>query len=865
MNGLISLAQPDGSARRPPWSAAIQLTTAFFFLVLCCFSARSDADQVDVGRDVVRFDAGSSGSELEPGAAELNLDTSYTPSQGYGWTQAPRESFARPELSRSRSPMTIDGVVGQRLGFRADVAPGVWFLTLWVDAEREGTGTPTLLIQGRQQPLGWQEFRPSDEPNHSLPRIYRVFHGKAVVRSAGISFELIGRGGDVRLLGISLIRQVKSTKPIHRQLLRQLADAGSYKSDTSLDELASQVKESLRLNPADAFLALWLERLELLAAADRYSSMRGWEWADQETGLGMFERLTQAVMLSDALLSTDEEHASPLTERALFIRGRLLYWLGEEWLGGHEMADGKRDLKTLYARHPDDKLLAMYNGEKIDLPEKCDCLETTADAPAWSIAEREALCRMRQIAHWWVNHRQIANGELGGKLGDDVEILRWWAPLILSGDETAKRGWKKLADGVWQSKHVHDGYAGQMRDVEHAAEFVADTAPMMVLISDEPTYVDRLKRSARHFDNLWTGRTAKGHRFFRSAWFNSSEVLAEEPRGRDLEYNSRAVQAVRYLAWCRRDPEVIRPLHEWSLAWVNAALRTDKGKPKGIIPASVRFSDEAINGDEPNWYRANMYWRYFDWDHFCGSVMLDQLLFTYTLTKDRQLLEPMFLALDLIHSEEDGLVRTNGSSLEEGSRAWAAEKLIQSELLWSVVEQWRFLSGDSRWDDLIMRHGTPYGRYRISGEESHLVEGLDRLLENVRYNTPLKTSEPIHTDRVYAPGYEQLKAMLTGDGIWANLSPYFAVSWEKTDEDFTALVSETGRDRLGVRLYSFAPEERQIAMRIWQLAPGKYRLIVNSGEGEPQEKLITVAERGQRIPITLPARRELSIRLEQLD
>ena len=153
----------------------------------------------------------------------------------------------------------------------------------------------------------------------------------------------------------------------------------------------------------------------------------------------------------------------------------------------------------------------------------------------------------------------------------------------------------------------------------------------------------------------------------------------------------------------------------------------------------------------------------------------------------------MFLALDLIQSEEGELIQTKGYSLKEGSRAWAADKLIHSDLFWSVVEQWRFLSGDSRWDDLIMRHGTPYSRYRISGDENHLLEGLDHLLENVRYNTPLKTTEPIHTDRVYAPGYEHLKAMLTGDGIWASISPYYAVSWEKTDEDFTGAGERDGQ------------------------------------------------------------------------
>lgn len=38
----------------------------------------------------------------------------------------------------------------------------------------------------------------------------------------------------------------------------------------------------------------------------------------------------------------------------------------------------------------------------------------------------------------------------------------------------------------------------------------------------------------------------------------------------------------------------IKLLHEWSKTWRDLALRTDKG----IIPPSVRYPDEAINGDE---------------------------------------------------------------------------------------------------------------------------------------------------------------------------------------------------------------------------------------------------------------------------
>lgn len=755
--------------------------------------------------------------------------------------------------------MTIDGVAGPRLGFRADVEHGTWHVALWVEVEPAGAKCPRVIVQGKEVETGWQATSPNPEPRGSPEEIFRVYQGVAVAGAEGISLELVGQGDDVRLLGLSLIRQSDPASPEDRELYAAIATAGSLHSTASLDELLKQIEKSQRQQPCVPFAALWRQRLELLAAAEGLYSMRGWERSEEPTGMGMFDRLNQARMLLDGLLGADMRQADLLTDRALFLRGRLLYWLGEEHDGPGEIGGARRDLKQLAAKYPDDDLLAMYLGKKIDLPDECDRLTPTPNAPVWSTAQREALCRMRQTTHWWVNERQSETGEFGGKFGDDVELLRWWAPLVLSGDKTTREGWQRLADGVWRSRHIHAGYARDVRDVEHAAEFVADTAPMMVVLSDDPKYEQRLELSVDHFANLWTGVTRQGHRFFRSAWFSSTEVDTEPPKDRDVEYTARAARAVRYLAWRRSDPQAVKLLHEWSRAWVSAAMRTDKGKPRGVVPPSVRFADEAINGDEPTWHRANMTWDYYDWGPGVGGRMLDQLLFTYTMTHDETLLEPMLAELELIHAEEKGIATDKPGKLDPGTRAWAADKLIRSRYFWSVVEQWRLLTGNTRWDDLIMRHGTPYGRYRISGDERHLSEGLDFVLSSLRYNTPLLTTEALHTDRVYVPGWEHLKAMLTGDGVVENSSPYFAVSWEKTDEDFTALVSAAAADRLELAVFSHAMDPREVVLRLWELAPGKYRLRGEVDGVQTVDQALDVSARGERVQFQLPSRQLLKV------
>ena len=405
----------------------------------------------------------------------LNPDSLYTPQLGFGWTERPATAFARGDLSRSRDALNIDGVTGKQLAFQADVASGDWFVTLWLEVAEAKDQWPRVVVQGQPQRLPWQQFRPPAEPRQAPHDVYRIFQCLTTVSGQGLTLELIGADDAVRLLGVSLIQRTANPTSAQRDFLRKLELDGNDPLQLSASDRAKLIGALPKANKTragapfsggddDAFGAFWRQRLELWALAERYYSLRGWEWAKQETGLGMFDRQHQAIMLLDGLLMPDVDRL-PLAERARFLRGQLLYWLGRQNGGIHEIAGGQRDLESLARRHPDDKLLAMYTGRRIDLPDPCDCLTSHSAAPEWSIAQREALCRLRRIAHWWVEQRQSETGEFGGKLGDDVELLRWWAPLCLIGDQMALQGWQRLADGVWRSEHLSAGYARKVADV----------------------------------------------------------------------------------------------------------------------------------------------------------------------------------------------------------------------------------------------------------------------------------------------------------------------------------------------------------------------------------------------------------------
>jgi hypothetical protein len=100
------------------------------------------------------------------------------------------------------------------------------------------------------------------------------------------------------------------------------------------------------------------------------------------------------------------------------------------------------------------------------------------------------------------------------------------------------------------------------------------------------------------------------------------------------------------------------------------------------MPPSVRFPDEAINGDEKDWWRANMFWHYFEWDYGTYWKMYDNLLLTAQLTGDSSLLEPFFETLKLIEKHdftEGSKIQNQPSKIvnQAGSEAWAVANLTQ--------------------------------------------------------------------------------------------------------------------------------------------------------------------------------------------
>lgn len=813
-------------------------------------------------REPVIFDFGSINTAKYLNSIPVDEKLKFNSGTGYGWNILPENSFERNSLRSTtlRNDLTIDGVAGKEIEYKVNIPGGRWWFTFWMEAGNDYTNSATLKINGEERKIDWFRIKAGEEGESQKMNLYRVYHTITDITDRGFTFNLQGGKESIRILGFSLIPYKTPSTDLHFKIERIVKEAGKYKSRVSLTDLHKYLFEQVLLNNKDGYISYLFQQTTLFMEADRLLGMMGWEWASQLTGLGIFDRLHQAICLLDVQLEHDNERMNPFRERALWMRGKLGYDLNLQRGGKHEKEFAKNDLSELFKLYPDDENLAMLNGALIDQPDYCDCLPINNKAPDWAILQRELICRLSGEIKWWVTERQAPNGEFGGKLGDDVELLRWWTPFLLSGNSYAVKGWKKLADEVWRSPKVYKGYSRFPIDVEHAAEFISDSTPELIFVDDDSTYFKRLLYTADYFENLWSEKNKYGRRFFKSAWFGSTEVDSRPPRDRDVDYNTRALKPLRYIAWSSRNPHFIDLLNQWSEAWLSVALTTDKGKPMGLIPSSVRGYDEAINGDGSNWYRSEMLWTYFDWEHSVGSMILDQLFFTYTLNNNEKLLQPISLSLELIKHHLNSL--SHSKDIVEGSELWAVQKMVVKNGFWEVIGKWRLYSNSTEYDSIIMKYGNEYTRFSISNNQKYIIDGLKKALEEVRYNNPLRTTLVLHTDRVRTYGADLLKAMLTGDGTPEGSSPYYAVSWENLGENLTVLVTGSGKKNLSVDLFSFNKDYSTVTARFWQLKNGKYDLSIKDNHGRIiSTESYEINNVGQKIKISVPPGELISVEL----
>ncbi len=863
-----------------------------------------------------KFDFGPQGSDVKENFIPLDHTSLYADSKGFGLLSGVQKSYDKTPDGLLTDKLPYDGISDEReIKFRADVDPGDYWIEIYMEGGMANSWRGTIKLNGElaadtlrayassfegdDPPPYWTlirkvriddhaciiEIDASNQPTTlSGLLIYRAAPGKIQLIDGRLymtgNFKYPNAGFTLRLLNEDKITEAQRLiDPMPEELLAfekaslliALAGRPDVRNPRAYLEWAATILKRISDTSDLPAARMNLRMIELYLEADQWYKMAGWDWAAYVTRKGIFNRLDMAGF-SFEKLSAFAGH--PLSDQSTFQLGKLAFWGYVEQHGKHKLKVAQKCFDRLLPLYPDNQLLKMYAGERI--PAKEITYDPSSGIPEWSFWASQALKNIKETIHYWVDSRQADNGEFGGKYDDDVEMLRWWPIARMAmDDQKTLLGLKRLVDGIWNSHWITEGFSTKLRDVEHSSEPVADTQPMMIgLDYGNPIYVERCMQSIRRLNDLWTGVNQKGHRHFRSSWYSYNEIDERPPRDCDVPMNTRTIKALRWLAWYNHHPVAIQFLREWGDAWLEDCLRTDKGKPSGVVPAAIRYADDAIGGHADNWHHPGMFWGYFNFHG--GADMLMQFLATYDLTSDDKYLKPIELAIELVRKYEG----QDLSQAEQGSEGWTAAILKRSGEVAEVFEQWRLITGKMDYDAMLAEHGSDYLKYRLSGDRQHIIKGNKHVLEGIVMNNELLTTEGYFTDRIEIGnmhlnrvwGSSHLESVYTGSSLSEGFYPFHSVTWKGFADDFAAIVNESSDHHLVILAVNLGEHDKQGRLFFWRLSPGEYRF--KQGEDPDQDgkmdeekksEILSIQGRGSSHEITLPTREPQLIELIKIE
>ncbi len=465
-----------------------------------------------------------------------------------------------------------------------------------------------------------------------------------------------------------------------------------------------------------------------------------------------------------------------------------------------------------------------------------------------------------------------------------VGLFGYYGYVARGASDLCVIGANRLCDGVWNLSEVDPerGFCGPKADAEHTAEWTGNTLGLMMQIDyGNPLWIERSMKTGKLIRDLWTDYNDMGRRHFKSNFFGATQI-GSGLQMNDSFINYRAISASTSVLAYNRNPTIGKLYTELADAWLYDSMRTDGGKPTGIIPAQVGWPDGRLGGVEsPNWWSAvhqlERHPRTINYDWWNEKTKEGQkykgyvgnlLMAAYQYTGETKYFDPFKAEFELAkkygYEPIDTRKKKNwklpkgdkGLTAKPGSELWVAARL-QNTQTWPNIE--RMLKGRQ-------------GKVGIVRTKEDIIKTGIFIYNHLEKYWPMFTSEAGPTDRVGFKGIGDAFMIYTG-GYRGGPLLKASVTYENTTKDFAAAVLGCDAQGMKILFYSMAPDARMINLVPWELEEaGKYRLVYGidkNGDGETdkvvEKRDFFFKQVGSKIPIEVKPWTEYVIEIEQIE
>ena len=461
--------------------------------------------------------------------------------------------------------------------------------------------------------------------------------------------------------------------------------------------------------------------------------------------------------------------------------------------------------------------------------------------PLWAFRQVTQLGLVEKFVTWYVDHRQIANGEFGGGISDDTDLTNLWPGVALMGcaPEKLADSIRRLLDAAYANGMFTRGLSTIQTDELHSyEEGINCLGQNLILNYGSPRQLERAMETARGFEGI-TGINAAGHRHIRTSYYSGTKMAEDDPWGRAKSYSYLVAQPGLLLTDYNGNPAAKRIILELA-AGLLAHRHADEFGPSAL-PTAIHFADDrdgaATRGNLP-------------WPLLWGA---------WKFSGNRDYLDP------ILDGGPAALNAVNANALDLlGLRAEWGARILSGE---------RGRPVDSRRDGVASRPResgyrgsvSAHTTWQLTGDKQILEKLYGGQIEETKFQEYINTEGSLWIDRVGVPYAELQRARLGGIALTRGATfPGHVVSWRfaapATAESVAILIPDATATSFKVIAYNLETTAVQATMTGWNVDPGVWEITQGLDGNDDDiaegalETRTAVFERSQSIELTLPPR-----------
>ena len=413
--------------------------------------------------------------------------------------------------------------------------------------------------------------------------------------------------------------------------------------------------------------------------------------------------------------------------------------------------------------------------------------EVPKGVPGWAFRQVESLRYLKRFVNWYIDNRQIENGELGGGLSDDGDLTNHWPPTALMGGATDKvrQSLLREMEAFYDQGLFTRGLSTIQADDLHSYEEGIDVLGQSMLIDHgSPRQLERAMETAAASERI-TGVNKAGHRHFRSSYFSGTTVATEGVWGWAKPNSFLLLHPSIALVDFNGSPRV----KKWLLELADGLLAHARPDASGVntIRATVEFAtDRDLPGQSERAWQ--LLWAAYRW------------------TGDRKYLQPY------LDAGPRSLTQINANALD----LMAVRKGWSAPILALAASQ----PGNNALRSLA---------WQVNGDVRLLESMYADQAAAAALREYINTEGSLWIDRVQVDYAELQRTRLGGVALVRNAYvPGHAVSWRfdapDGDERVAILVPGATPDHIRVIAYNLDAAPVAARMTLWDITPGTWEI-----------------------------------------